>query len=95
MRTVSFSDARNRLKEVVDRVAEDADATVITRGNAAAAVVMSLDSFNSLMETVHLLRSTENAAHLARSIAQYRARNVQEREVPNDETPRLDRRGVV
>lgn len=33
---------------------------------------MSLDSFNGLTETVHLLRSPENAAHLARSTAQYR-----------------------
>ena len=33
---------------------------------------MSLDTFNSLMETVHLLRSPANAAHLERSIAQYR-----------------------
>jgi antitoxin YefM len=29
---------------------------------------MSLATFNSLMETVHLLRSPGNAAHLARSI---------------------------
>ena len=33
---------------------------------------MSLDTFNSLMETVHLLKSPANAAHLARSIEQYR-----------------------
>ncbi|MEJ2326699.1 MAG: type II toxin-antitoxin system prevent-host-death family antitoxin [Chromatiaceae bacterium] len=84
MQTISFSDARNRLKEVLDRVADDADYTVITRRDAAAAVVMSLDSFNSLMETVHLLRSPENAAHLARSISQYRAGDVQERDLPDD-----------
>jgi antitoxin YefM len=45
---------------------------------------MSLDSFNSLMETVHLLRSPENAAHLARSVSQYRAGDVQERDLPDD-----------
>lgn len=72
MRTISFSDARNQLKQVLDRVAADADFTVITRRDAEDAVVMSLDSFNSLMETVHLLRSPANAEHLARSIAQYR-----------------------
>jgi antitoxin YefM len=78
MRTISFSDARNGLKDVLDRVAEDADYTVITRRDAEDAVVMSLDSFNSLMETVHLLRSPANAAHLSRSIAQYRAGEHQE-----------------
>ncbi|WP_280571226.1 type II toxin-antitoxin system Phd/YefM family antitoxin, partial [Chromohalobacter sp. 296-RDG] len=36
-------------------------------------VVMSLDYYNSLMETVHLLRSPANAEHLSKSIAQYKA----------------------
>jgi antitoxin YefM len=31
---------------------------------------MSLDTYNSLMETVHLLRSPANAAHLQRSMEQ-------------------------
>jgi antitoxin YefM len=33
---------------------------------------MSLDTFNGLMETVHLLKSPANAAHLSRSVGQYR-----------------------
>jgi antitoxin YefM len=72
MRVVNFSDARNNLKSIIDQVSDDADYTVITRRDAADAVVMSLDTFNSLMETVHLLKSPANAAHLARSIEQYR-----------------------
>lgn len=84
MQTIPFSDARSRLKDVLDRVVEDADYTIITRRDAEAAVVMSLGSFNSLMETVHLLRSPANAAHLARSIAQYRAGEVEERPLTDD-----------
>jgi antitoxin YefM len=38
------------------------------RGNKF--LVMSLDYFNSLLETVYLLKSPANAAHLARSIEQ-------------------------
>jgi antitoxin YefM len=72
MRVVNFSDARNNLKSVIDQTSNDADYTVITRRDASDAVLMSLDTFNSLMETVHLLRSPPNAAHLARSIDQYR-----------------------
>ena len=72
MRVVNFSEARNKLRSVLDQVAEDADVTVITRRDAPDAVVMSLDTFNSLMETVHLLKSPANAAHLARSIGQHR-----------------------
>ena len=72
MRVINFSDARGRLKSVIDQVIEDADYTVIARRDAPDAVVMSLDSFNGLMETVHLLKSPANAAHLAQSIEQYR-----------------------
>ena len=75
MRTVNFSEARNSLKTLVDRVVEDADYTVITRRDAPDAVVMSLDTFNSLMETVHLLKSPANAAHLLKSIDQYHQKN--------------------
>lgn len=73
MKIVSFSEARNSLKRVLDDVVNDADTTIITRRDAADAVVMSLDYYNSLMETVHLLRSPANAKHLSRSIEQYRA----------------------
>lgn len=73
MRVISFSDARSRLKSVLDQVVSDADYTVITRRDAEDAVVMSLDQFNGLMETVHLLKSPANAAHLSKSIKQYRS----------------------
>ena len=72
MRVFNFSEARNNLKRVIDQVVNDADYAVISRRDDADAVVMSLDTFNSLMETVHLLKTPANAAHLARSIEQLR-----------------------
>jgi antitoxin YefM len=72
MRVVNFSEARNGLKKVIDRVVADADFAVISRRDAPDAVLMSLDTFNSMMETVYLLKSPANAAHLAKSIAQLR-----------------------
>nr|VFJ75461.1 MAG: antitoxin YefM [Candidatus Kentron sp. FW] len=72
MHVVSFSQARNNLKSVLDRVVTDADWTVITRRDSENAVVMSLDHFNGLMETNYLLKSPANAAHLGESIEQYR-----------------------
>ena len=72
MRVINFSEARNNLKRVIDQVVNDVDYAVISRRDAADAVVMSLDTFNSLMETVHLLKTPANAARLARSIEQLR-----------------------
>jgi antitoxin YefM len=84
MKVVSFTEARNSLKAVLDAVVNDADATVITRRDFDDAVVMSLDYYNSLMETVHLLRSPANAAHLQRSIAQFKAGKVTNKELVDE-----------
>lgn len=84
MRIINFSEARNRLKSVLDQVVEDADYTVISRRDAEDAVVMSLDHYNGLMETVHLLQSPANTEHLARSIEQYRSGDVEEHPLADD-----------
>lgn len=81
MRIINFSDARNSLRSVIDQVVEDADVTVIARRDAPDAVIMSFDHYSSLMETVRLLSSPANAAHLAKSIAQLRSGQSAHREL--------------
>jgi antitoxin YefM len=73
MKIITYSEARSSLKSVLDAVHEDADVTVISRRDGADAVVMSLDHYQSIMETMHLLATPANAAHLAKSIAQHKA----------------------
>lgn len=70
MRTINFSDARNNLKSVLDRVAADADMTLITRRDAEAIVVMSLSTFERWRETVYLLSDSEHAKRLMESVAE-------------------------
>ena len=84
MNVVNFSEARNQLKSVLDQVVTNVDITIISRRDAADAVVMSLDHYNSLMETVHLLKSPANAAHLEKSIEQYREGNTLQNGLIND-----------
>ncbi len=84
MRIISFPEARNSLKSVLDQVVNDADCTVITRRDSQDAVVMSLDYYNSLLETVYLLKSPANAEHLQKSIEQYKRGQVFERELAGD-----------
>ena len=84
MRILSFTQARNNLKSVLDDVINDADCTIITRRDAENAVLMSMDYYNSLMETVHLLKSPANATHLAKSIEQYKAGLIVERNVVDE-----------
>ncbi len=84
MKVINFSEARNHFESLLDQVVNDADYTIISRCDADDAVVMSLDQFNSLMETVHLLKSPANAAHLNKSIKQYRAGKTQEHRLVDD-----------
>ena len=48
---------------MIDQVIADADYTVIARRDAPDAVAMSLDTFNDLMETVRLRKSSQNSPH--------------------------------
>jgi len=81
MTVINYTEARNNLKSVLDTVANDADYAIINRRDAEDAVVMSLDYFNALQETLHLLKSPANVTHLEKSIAQYRAGKVESHEL--------------
>jgi antitoxin YefM len=72
MRVINFSDARTQFKQVIDQVVADQDVAIISRRDAEDAVLMSLDTYNSMMETFHLLKSPANVKHLEKSLKQYR-----------------------
>lgn len=72
MRVINFSEARSQLKQVIDQVVSDSDVAIISRRDAEDAVVMSLNTYNSMMETFHLLKSPANVNHLEKSLMQYR-----------------------
>lgn len=85
MKVVTYSHARNALKSVLDGVVQNADVTIISRRDAEGdAVVMSLDYYNSMMETMHLLSTPANAEALARAVRQDKAGQSQERELIED-----------
>ena len=48
MQVVSFSEARESFRAVLDRVEADADVTLITRRHAPGAVLMSLATYKCL-----------------------------------------------
>ena len=73
MQVISYSEARNSLKSVLDAVNDNVDVTIINRRDAGNAVIMSLDHYNSVMETLYLLQNPANVAHLMESIAQFKS----------------------
>ena len=72
MKTMTYSESRARYAEVLDQVVNDREEIIITRQGHESAVIMALDEYESLMETVYLMQSP-NARHLRESIARHRA----------------------
>jgi antitoxin YefM len=70
MDVMTYTDARASLKDVMDRVIHDHVEVVVTRKKREAIVMISLDEYNSIQETLHLQKSPENARRLQASIAQ-------------------------
>jgi antitoxin YefM len=64
MDTLTYTTARANLAETMTRVCEQREPLIITRNGEQAVVMMSLDEFNALEETAHLLRSPKNARRL-------------------------------
>lgn len=70
MQVISYSDARNQLKGVIDRVVADQDATLIHRRDGENAVILSESSYRAIMETLYLMQTPANAAHLMEAVSQ-------------------------
>ena len=62
------SEARQRLRELMDRVTNDKTPAVITRRGGEPVVMVSLSEWEAIQETQHLLRSPANARRLRTAI---------------------------
>ena len=81
MDVLTYSDARANLKAVMDRVVDDRTQIVITRQKAEAVVLVSLEDWNAMEETMHLLSTPANAERLRESIRQLDAGEGTERDL--------------
>jgi antitoxin YefM len=81
MRAVSYSEARENLKSVIDSVVADRAPIAITRQRGEGAVLISASEWASIEETLYLLASPANARHLLEGIAQLDADKGEEHEL--------------
>jgi antitoxin YefM len=81
MNAITVNEAKRTLDQVIEQVIADAAPTIVITEAGLQVVVLSLDEYNSWMETLYLLASPSNAARLRASIAQAQAGQVQEREL--------------
>ena len=68
MLTTSISDFRREIKKYVDRVTENFETLIISRGKDNGVVIISLQEYNSLCATNHELSSKRNVSRLDSAI---------------------------
>lgn len=79
MDAISYTAARMNLAKTMDRVCDDHAPIIITRNKAPSVVMISLEDYEALEETAHLLRAPKNARRLLESITELEQGGGQER----------------
>jgi len=81
MQVLTFTQARAGLKQTMDDVCRDHEPAVITRQRGEPVVMISLEDYNGMQETLYLLSSSANARRLRESLDEVRAGKVQVKEL--------------
>ena len=68
MDVISYSRARQDLARLMDKVSDDRAPLIVTRRGGRSVVVLSLEEYRGMEETLHLMRSPANARRLLKSI---------------------------
>nr|WP_198648237.1 type II toxin-antitoxin system prevent-host-death family antitoxin [Cyanothece sp. BG0011] len=81
MNIINMSEEANNFESVLETVRKDKNTTVIIRSDVEDAVIMSKSYYDSLMETIYLLKSPANAKHLEEAISEYKAGKTQKHDL--------------
>ncbi|MDX3378249.1 type II toxin-antitoxin system prevent-host-death family antitoxin [Streptomyces sp. ME02-6991-2A] len=68
MRTMTYTESRAKYAQTLSAVVDDREEVVVTRAGHEPVVIVALDEYESLKETVYQLRSPQNARRLLASI---------------------------
>lgn len=70
MQAVFYSQARNNLREIINKVCDDFDEYIITTKDEKSVVIMSYSEYAGMKETMYLLSSKDNRNRLNDAIEQ-------------------------
>ena len=68
MRVVNYTEFRNNLAESLNIVNDDGEIVIVSRSKGKNVVVMSLEEFNSIQETLHLSSTIANRKRLDKAV---------------------------
>jgi len=84
MIAANYTEFRTGLKKFLDNVENNHETLIIKRKSGKGTVMISLDEYNSIMETVYLLSSKANADRLYESINQIKKGETVEHDLIED-----------
>lgn len=88
MLAVNYSNLRNNMKSYMDKVTDDYETIIVTRKNTKNIVMISEETYNNMLENMHLLGNQANYNWLMESKRQLEEGNVSTHElieVPDNE----------
>ncbi len=68
MDAMTYTQVRQNFSETMDKVCDDHAPIIITRQNERPVVMISLEDYNAIEETLYLLKSPKNAARLSKAL---------------------------
>ena len=69
----------------MDKVVQNRVSMIVTRKNNENVVMISIDEYNSLIETNYLLSNQANVEHLRKSISQHKIGKIKEKALYENE----------
>lgn len=71
MEIISYTAARNKFAKVMDKVCNDHSPIIVTRQENKPVIILSLEDYNAIEQTLYLLNSPLNAKKLQESIQDF------------------------
>jgi len=68
MQAILYSQARNNLRQIINKVCDDYDEIMITTKDEKTAVLISYEEYSAMKETMYLLSSKNNRDKLMTSV---------------------------
>lgn len=70
MLAVNYTNLRDNMKSYMDKVTDDYETMIVTRKNNKNVVMLSEESYNNLIENIHVMGNKDNYDWLMESKAQ-------------------------
>lgn len=64
MEVVNYTEFRKNLAKSLNKVSDDAEIVVVSRSKGKNVVVMALEEYNAIQETLHITKSAANRRRL-------------------------------